>query len=95
MAEKIERAPDHNSEEEQKSYISHFVGHLLLIAGSVTARGRSAEEFKTEAIKGLMSKTGGSLVDEVIDMIGRQDLSTSQGIENFKEEYNRFKIRIR
>ena len=79
-----------DTEESQKSWISHYVGNGLVPAACLVGQGRSAEELRKGLVQKLQAVTSGKIVDEVIGIISRYDWSNIKGIEDFREEYLEF-----
>lgn len=89
---KPERPED--SEKDQKTSISHYVGNWLAKGNLTTKKGGSAESFRAELIEKLRLNANGRLIDEAIKLVEGADWSTESGVDSFRTSYNEFKERI-
>lgn len=80
-----------DDEKTQRSYISHFVGNLSLVAVFRTSGGESAEDLRVQLVTKIKEKTSGHIVNNVVSLIERSDWSTKQGVDSFKAEYEKLK----
>ena len=83
-----------DSKEKQKSLVSHFVGNWLLKVTLTTKDGGNTEGIKNSLIEKLESAGKRLILNEVLELIRNSDWSKKEGLENFREEYLRFKDRL-